>query len=517
VHFTPGRCELETVLQIHGLSKRFPGVQALDRVDLDIRSGEIHGLIGENGAGKSTLIKIIAGAYRKDSGDIMFDNTPYNPPNPTYALNHGIAVVYQELSMCENMSIAENLFINRPPTLPFLELIDRKRLYQRTEEFLAKFDLDLSPTAKVSELALAVKEQVEILRALSYQPKLLILDEPTGPFSKPLAQRLFELMATVKAQGVSILYISHNIGEVLTNCDRVTVLRDGAKVATMGSDEIDEERLSGMMVGRKLGLMFPARATVPASVSPVLTVENLTVRGLFQDVGFQLSRGEVLGVTGLIGARRTEMALTIFGAIRRTSGRVLIDGQETDIRSPSGAMAAGIAYLPEDRRLLGLFLNFAIATNMLSNDLPKFSRYGVIDRRLLERTTQEYMEKLQIRGFGPDQVVGTLSGGNQQKTLLAKWLSRNPRILIIDEPTRGIDVGAKQAIHELIRALALQGMGVIMISSELPEVIGMSDRILVMDRGQVVSILENTDDVTEEYIMNAIMQVRRGGNHVGND
>jgi ABC-type sugar transport system ATPase subunit len=505
------------VLEIHGLSKKFPGVQALDRVDLDIRKGEIHGLIGENGAGKSTLIKIIAGAYRKDSGDMMFDNAPYNPPSPTYALDHGISVVYQELSMCENMSIAENLFINRPPTRPFLEWIDRKKLYEKTAELLKKFDLPLSPTTKVDELALAVKEQVEILRALSYQPKLLILDEPTGPLSKPLAQRLFALMASVKEQGVSILYISHNIGEVLNNCDRVTVFRDGALVSTMDSSEIDEERLSGMMVGRKLGQMFPTRGEIPTGKDVAMKVEGLTVRGLFQDVGFHLQRGEVLGVTGLIGARRTEMALTIFGAIRKTAGRIVLDGEEADIRNPADAMARGIAYLPEDRRLLGLFLEFAIANNILSIDMRKFSRYGVIDRGLLQRTTEQFMEKLQIRASGPDQVVGTLSGGNQQKTLLAKWISRNPKILIIDEPTRGIDVGAKQAIHELIRDLANQGMGVIMISSELPEVIGMSDRILVMDRGQVVTIVDNTEIITEEYIMNAIMQVRRGGNHVENE
>jgi ABC-type sugar transport system ATPase subunit len=505
------------VLEIRGLSKKFPGVQALDKVDLDIRKGEIHGLIGENGAGKSTLIKIIAGAHRKDSGEMIFDGAPYNPPSPTYALDHGISVVYQELSMCENMSIAENLFINRPPTLPFMEWIDRKKLYEKTEELLRKFDLPLLPTTRVSELALAVKEQVEILRALSYQPKLLILDEPTGPLSKPLAQRLFELMAAVKGQGVSILYISHNIGEVLNNCDRVTVFRDGARVATMASGEIDEERLSGMMVGRKLGQMFPARGASPTGTTPAMTVEGLTVHGLFMDVGFHLSRGEVLGVTGLIGARRTEMALTIFGAIRRTSGRILLEGHEADIRSPADAMARGIAYLPEDRRLQGLFLSFAIASNMLSIDLRRFSRHGVVDRRRLQRATEEFMEKLQIRASGPDQVVGTLSGGNQQKTLLAKWISRNPLILIIDEPTRGIDVGAKQAIHELIRDLANRGMGVIMISSELPEVIGMSDRILVMDRGQVVTIVDNTEAITEEYIMNAIMQFRRGGNHVEND
>ena len=271
------------------------------------------------------------------------------------------------------------------------------------------------------------------------------------------------------------------------------------------------------MVGRKLGQMFPTRGAIPTGNDVAMRVENLTVRGLFQNVGFHLQKGEVLGVTGLIGAHRTEMALTIFGAIRKTSGRIFLDREEVDIRSPADAMARGIAYLPEDRRLLGLFLEFAIANNMLSIDMRKFSRYGVVDRRLLQRTTEAFMEKLQIRASGPDQVVRTLSGGNQQKTLLAKWISRNPRILIIDEPTRGIDVGAKQAIHELIRDLANQGMGVIMISSELPEVIGMSDRILIMDRGQVVNIVENTDVITEEYIMNAIMEFKRGGNHVEND
>jgi ABC-type sugar transport system ATPase subunit len=513
-----GAQELERVLEIRGLSKRFPGVQALDRVDLDIRKGEIHGLIGENGAGKSTLIKIIAGAYQRDSGEMLFDNAPYTPTSPTHALNHGIAVVYQELSLCENMSIAENLFINRPPTFPILECINRKKLYEKTSESLRKFDLNLAPTTKVSELALAVKEQVEILRALSYQPKLLILDEPTGPLSKPLAQRLFELMASLKQREVSILYISHNIGEVLHNCDRVTVFRDGSKVATLSSEEIDEPRLAGMMVGRTLGQMFPTRgASALENGVEMIRVEKLTVQGLFRDVGFHVCAGEILGVTGLIGARRTEMALTIFGAIRKTSGQIFLEGRLADIRNPADAMARGIAYLPEDRRLLGLFQEFAITQNILSIDLRKFSRYGLVDRHRLQRTTEEYMEKLDIRGSSPDQVVRTLSGGNQQKTLLAKWILRNPKVLIIDEPTRGIDIGAKQSIHELIRAVANRGVGVILISSELPEVIGMSDRILIMDRGEIVSVLDSAAEVTEEYIMNAIVQYRRGGNHVEND
>jgi ABC-type sugar transport system ATPase subunit len=503
----------DLLLDIKGLSKRFPGVQALSRVDLDVRKGEIHGLIGENGAGKSTLIKAIAGAHIKDAGEMTFDGKPFAPQKPTDALGIGIAIVYQELSLCENMSVAENIFINRHPVRTAFRIIDQQLLRELTNQALTEFGLEISHAERVSALSLAVQEQIEILRALSYSPQLLILDEPTGPLSRPLVERLFELMRSIVDRGVSILYISHNMGEVLEICDRVTVLRDGERVGQVGAADATEQQLAKMMVGRDLGQMYPDRGRVPPG-DVVLQVEHLSRPAVFQDVSFQLRRGEILGVAGLIGAGRTDVAMTIFGALSKSGGAIYVDGKEVEIGSPRDAIHEGIAYLPEDRKSLGLFLDFSIAENLLSIRTREFSRAGIVDTKALETASERAMEELQIRAQGTGQIVQYLSGGNQQKTLFAKWVSLNPKVLIIDEPTRGIDVGAKQAIHRMLRDMANEGIGVIMVSSELPEVLGMSDRIMIMDRGLVVDIVDNDESVTEESIMQAIVQFKRGGRNI---
>lgn len=503
----------DSLFDIKGLSKRFPGVQALSEVDLDIRKGEIHGLIGENGAGKSTLIKAIAGAHIKDSGEMTFEGRPFAPHNPTEALRQGIAIVYQELSLCGNMSVAENIYINRHPVRSVLRVIDRKELRELTRNALSQFGLEVSHAERVSNLSLAVQEQIEILKALSYDPQLLILDEPTGPLSRPLVERLFELMRSMRERGASILYISHNMGEVLEICDRITVLRDGERVGQVLAAESTEEQLARMMVGRALGQMYPDRGTVSVG-DVVLEVENLTRPGVFEDVSFELRRGELLGVAGLIGAGRTDVAMTIFGALSKIAGTIRVDGDEVRIDSPRDAIREGVAYLPEDRKSLGLFLDFSIAENLLSVRIKKFARWGIVDMKALAADTGRIMDQLQIRARGTDQVVQYLSGGNQQKTLFAKWVTLNPRILLIDEPTRGIDVGAKQAIHQILRNMANEGIGVMMISSELSEVLGMSDRIMIMDRGRVVDIVANDESVTEESIMQAIVQSRRGGTNL---
>lgn len=502
--------QFENILEINGLGKSFPGVQALDNVDLSICNGEIHGLIGENGAGKSTLIKIISGALRKDTGTIRFEDNDYNAINSTEALHKGIATVYQELSLCENMNVAENLLINRHPRKGFL--IDYKELFKKTMEYLEQFGLQVSPNDKVQNLSLAERAQIEILRAISYNPKLLILDEPTGALSGYLINRLFELLFNLKRQGTSILYISHNINEVLKICDRVTVLRDGVRVNTVTSNEITEEKLANQMVGRKLNTMYPERESIPSS-EVVLNVQNLSDGELFNDISFDLKRGEILGVAGLVGSGRTELALTIFGYRKIVDGHILIHDKPIMIKTPKDAIRNGIAYLPEDRHLLGLFLPFTIANNLLSNNLENFSRNGIVDNKKLTSLTTDYIKNLQIKAFGPQQIVDNLSGGNQQKTLLAKWIKVNPEILIIDEPIRGIDVGTKKAIHELLRKLAHGGMSIIMISSELSEILGMSDRIMIMDRGRIVDIVENKKTITEEYIMQAIVNFKKGKNN----
>ena len=499
----------DSILAVTGLSKRFPGVQALDNVEFDIRGGEIHGLIGENGAGKSTFIKIIGGAYHADAGEMLFAEAPYAPSNPESALKSGIAIVHQELSLCENMSIAENLLINRHPRRgPF---IDRRELARVTREYLAKFGIRVSPNDRVDRLPLAVKEQVEILRALSYRPKLLILDEATGPLSRPQADRLFELLKELQGQGVSILYISHNIPEVLQICDRISVFRDGRFVQTLMAEGSSEEQLSNLMVGRRLGDMFPPREERPSESETVLEVRGLSSGDRFRDVSFRLRQGEILGVAGLVGSGRTDVAMALFGARELTAGEILLSGAALRFRTPRDAIRHGIAYLSEDRRLLGLFLSFSISENLLSVNLRRFAKRWLVDREGLDRDTRRYMDTLDIKASSPRQRVGELSGGNQQKTMFAKWVSVQPRVLIIDEPTRGVDVGAKKAIHELLRGLARQGIAVLMISSELPEVLGMSDRIMIMDSGRVVQVLPIDETVTEEYVMNAIVNSRRKG------
>lgn len=505
----PKENQFTNILEINGLKKSFPGVQALKEVDFSIRKGEIHGLIGENGAGKSTLIKIISGALRRDSGTILYENKNYTAVSSTEALQKGIATVYQELSLCENMSVSENLLINRHPKNGLV--IDFKALSKKTLEYLEQFGLEVSPNEIVQNLPLAVRAQIEILRALSYKPKLLILDEPTGSLSRNQAKRLFELLCNLKDKGTSILYISHNIDEVIEICDRVTVLRDGVRVNTFNSDEVTEEQLANQMVGRKLDTMYPHRKSI-RSKEVILRVQNLSDGELFNDISFDLRQGEILGVAGLVGSGRTELALTIFGYRNMKNGKILIHDKPVTIKNPKDAIRNRIAYLPEDRHLLGLFLPFTVANNLLSNNLEIFSRSGFIDNKKLISLTNSYIKDLEIKASGPHQVVDNLSGGNQQKALLAKWIGVKPEILIIDEPIRGIDVGTKKAIHELLRKLANNGMSIIMISSELPEIIGMSDRIMIMDQKSVVDVIEN-NNITEEYIMQAIVNFKKGKNN----
>lgn len=511
LHLTNGN-GTTNILEVKQVSKYFPGVQALNNVDFSIAQGEIHGLIGENGAGKSTLIKIISGSLPRDGGQMYFDGQDYNPKDSNQALSRGIATVYQELSLCENMNVAENLLINRHPKRGFL--IDFKKLNDLTLNYLKKFELKISPNNKVEELPLAQRELVEILRALSYQPKLLILDEPSEPLSKADTDKLFSLLYDIRDKGTSILYISHNIAEVMEISDRITILRDGEKVKTVQPTDISENELSNLMVGRDIGDIYSGVKTKPQE-EIVLEVQDLSSGERVRNANFKLRKGEIFGIAGLVGAGRTDLALTIFGYRKITSGQILVNGQPAVIKSPRDAMKHKIAYLSEDRHLLGLFLPYTISENLLSNNLKQFSRYNLLDIRKLNYVTQQYIEDLNIKCSGVNQRVNNLSGGNQQKTMVAKWMATEPEILIFDEPTRGIDVGAKKAIHELLREIAGEGRSIIMISSELPEVLRMSDRIMIMDRGYTVDIVENSDSITEEYIMNAIMNFKKGRNKDG--
>lgn len=501
---------MESILRLENIGKSFPGVRALDDITLEIPAGEIVGLVGENGAGKSTLIKIIGGAHQPDQGRIIYKGEDTGFPSPNHALQAGIGVVYQELSLCENLSIAENIgmkYLKNETGKISLMMLDRNGQRQVCQDLFELFGLDLDPEIPVKDISLAQQEQVEIMRAVALKPDLLILDEPTGPLSWIVVEKLFSILRRLRDAGTTILYISHEISEVISLCNRVIVLRDGKYIKTLEDEELEERTIANMMVGRELGTMFPEKGAVSED-DPVLEVRGLSHPSFFRDISFSLRRGEILGISGLIGAGRTELALAIFGMIKRSAGTLVLNGKEVSIRNSRDALKFGISYLTEDRKKFGLFLQFSILENLLSIDVKRYSRNNLIDIPKIKKTVQDYFAKFAIKATDENTKVLTLSGGNQQKILLSKIVSTDPQVLIVDEPTRGVDVGAKKSIHESIRDLADSGRGVILISSEMTEVIGMSDRIMIMDSGRMVDLVENDGTITQELIMNKIVEFK---------
>lgn len=494
---TIGKKRMGQLLHVSNITKDFPGTRALDGVELAIDVGEVHGLLGENGAGKSTLVKILSGNLLPDAGNITFLGSAVTIGSPAQAQQLGIAVVHQELSLVPELSIAENIFVGRLPRNR-LGLVDRQRLKEATRNLLARMHLALDPDTAVAELSLAHRQMIEIAKALSLNCRLLILDEPTSALTEKETQVLLALIATLKRQGVSILYISHKLSEVFRITDRITILRDGALVGTYPTSTVDETAVVRMMVGRTLAGYYPPKQP-QVSGEEVLRVDNL-VTDLIGPCSFSLRRGEILGISGLVGAGRSELARALFGVDRWHRGTIVLHGQRMRLCNPAQAVRAGIGMLPEDRKSAGLFLELAIHSNVAAASLTRVSRAGLIRRDLEHQLAEHYMRTLRIRATGPSQPVRTLSGGNQQKVLLAKWLAIHPKLLIVDEPTRGIDVGAKSEIHSLLRELASGGVGIIMISSELPEILGMSDRILVMYAGRIVAEIDATD-ATEETLL----------------
>jgi ABC-type sugar transport system ATPase subunit len=484
------------ILRIEGLSKAFPGVQALADVSLSVRAGEVHALIGENGAGKSTLMKILAGIHPKDAGTILLDGAPIDPTTPRDAQRLGISTVHQELSLARNLTVAENIFVRREPTR--LDLIRWRELHRRAAALLHPFAVPISTSAKVGSLSPGLQQIVEIARALSFQPKILILDEPTSSLEEHEAERLFGLLRELAARGIAILYVTHKLKEVFRLADRVTVLRDGRRVGTKPVAETSMDEVVRMMVGRELTQMYPAKCA--GRGRELLRVEGLRVAGLFEDISFALHAGEILGMAGLVGAGRSEVAQTLFGYRLRDGGRILLDGQEVTVDSPADAVRHKLAYLPEDRKAAGLFLKMAVLDNIVSANLRGCSRAGFVSRRAATEAAAAWVERFRIRTPSLSQRIGLLSGGNQQKVLLARWLEIKPRVLVADEPTRGIDIGAKAEIHALLRRLADEGIGVILISSELPEVLGMSDRVLVLHEGRLAGEL-SAAEASEEAVM----------------
>jgi len=487
---------------MQGISKSFPGVQALDNVDFEVAAGEVVALIGENGAGKSTLMKILCGAYRKDAGRILLQGQETEIESPHHAQQLGIAIIYQEFNLTPNQSAAANIFISREPRQAglgrLLNFVDKRRMEREAQELLERVGARVPPTALVRGLSVAQQQMVEVAKALAVDARIIIMDEPTSALGEDEVETLFQIIGALKQQGIAIVFISHRLEEVLRITDRVVVLRDGRRVGSLPIGEATPDKLIQLMVGRELTEMFHKEAAQIGA--PLLEVRGLTRRGEVQDVSFTLRRGEILGFAGLVGAGRTETARLLFGADHRDAGEIWIDGRPAAINSPVEALAAGLGFVPEDRGLQGLVLNLPVSENIVLPTLDRHARAGWVDRRAKQGTAQNYVDKLNIRTPHLQQKAMFLSGGNQQKVVLAKWLASLPKVLIMDEPTRGIDVGAKAEVHALMSELARAGMGIIMISSELPEILGMSDRILVMHEGQVAGILERSE-ASQEKIM----------------
>lgn len=482
-------------IELRGVSKSFAGIKAVSDVSFDVRSGEVHALLGENGAGKSTLIKIMAGLHQPDSGEIKVNGNIIRFASPREAHAAGIATVHQELLLFPELTVAENIFLAQAPKTPYGTL-DWTMMRRRSRELLDSLDShELDIDQKVASLSVANRQRIEIARALAQDARVLIMDEPTAALAEADVRRLMDIVRSLKARGVSIIYVSHRMPEIFALADRVTVLRDGAHVGTMDIGEVNESRLVSLMVGRPVDKLYPPQQGEAGAVA--LELRNVCYRNVVRDISLSVKRGEILGLAGLVGSGRTETALTIFGITPATSGEILIDGKPVHIASPEAARDLGIAYIPEDRGSQGLIKSQSIAENVALANLRRLTRGILIDTGRMAQEARKAIARFGIRARGPEQIVRQLSGGNQQKVVLGKWLATNPRILVMDEPTRGIDVGAKAEIHVLMRNLAAEGMAILMISSELPEMLGMSDRVMVMNGGRIVTELAGKDATPE--------------------
>lgn len=488
----------EPVLELCEMVKTFPGVRALDGAHLDVRTGECHGLVGENGAGKSTLMNIAAGVCSPDSGTILIDGKPVAFDGPQEATRRGVAVVFQELSLSPNLSVAENVFANRQPTGPF-NFIRWAELHRQTAEMLSLFELDVDPGTAVKRLPMAQRQVVEILKALSTKPRVVILDEPTSSLTALETRLLFKAIRRLKTDGVSFIYISHHLPEIFESTDRVTVMRDGRFVETFQTDAVTEDVLVRRMVGRELSAMFGGR--VAETGAEYFRVEGASRGKEFRDVSFGLKRGEIVGVAGLVGAGRTELGRALCGIEKLDSGTITLDGARLEFRSPADAIRHGVGYLTEDRKEQGLFQRMSVRDNCAAPSLRAFSgRCGWLNDSSIDDSASRHRATFSIATPSIHQSVGNLSGGNQQKVLLAMWMGIKPRVLVVDEPTRGIDVGARCDIYSRLRELATTGVGILMISSDLQEVLGLSDRVLVMRAGCLVADMPRPEASEEKII-----------------
>jgi ABC-type sugar transport system ATPase subunit len=481
----------EYLLEVDDVRKEFPGVVALDNVKFKLKRGTVHALMGENGAGKSTLMKIVAGIYTPDSGSFKLRGQDIHLKNPLDALENGIAMIHQELNLMGPMTVAENIWIRREPTNRF-GFINHGEMQRRTEELFTRLNIDIDPMVEVRSLSVANRQMVEIAKAVSFNSDVLIMDEPTSALTEREVEHLFRIIRALKADGKGIIYITHKMSELFEIADEVSVFRDGKYIATKHSTEVTRDEIIRMMVGRDISQMFP-KLTVPIG-DVVLSVKNLSLNGIFKDVSFDVRAGEILGIAGLVGSGRSNIAETIFGVTPASAGTISIHGEDVRMSSPSVAMEHGMAFLTEDRKETGCFLLLDIQENTQMAVLQnKYVKYGFVQQGQLAKDSAEMAHTLRVRTPDMQEPIINLSGGNQQKVLISRWLLTRPRILILDEPTRGIDVGAKAEIHRLVSELARDGVAVIMISSEMPEVLGMSDRIMVIHEGRVTGFLDRKD------------------------
>ncbi|TCO70030.1 monosaccharide ABC transporter ATP-binding protein (CUT2 family) [Marinisporobacter balticus] len=485
------------ILEMENITKEFPGVVALDDVQLKVKKGKVHSLMGENGAGKSTLMKTIIGIHQPTKGKIKWKGQEMVIENTNHALSLGISMIHQELSPIPYMTVAENIFLGREPVGRF-GLVDHKKMEKDTKELLNNLEIDINPKEIMANLSIANTQMVEIAKAISYNSDLIIMDEPTSAITEKEVANLFKIIEKLISKGVAIIYITHKMDEVFKISDDITVFRDGKYIDTKPAKELDHDKLVQLMVGRELKQVFHKEKAKIGEV--ILAVKNLTRKGYFKDVSFEVRRGEIFGIAGLMGAGRTEVMENVFGITKRDSGEIYIKGQRVEINTPEDAIKHKMALLTEDRKLTGIYLMLSVQDNMVVANVKDYLNGFLLDKKKIAKVCEEEIEKLSIKTPSKEQIIGNLSGGNQQKVLISRWLLTQPDILILDEPTRGIDVGAKAEIHKLMSKLAQQGKAVIMISSELPEVLGMSDRIMVMYEGRKTGEIMR-GDATQENIM----------------
>ncbi|GII23607.1 sugar ABC transporter ATP-binding protein [Planosporangium mesophilum] len=499
---------MSPIAELVGVSKRFPGVLALDNVSITLARGEVHALVGENGAGKSTLIKLLTGVYTPDAGEIRYAGRPVSFRRPLDAQAAGISTIYQEVNLLPRMSVASNLYLGREPRGRF-GLIDHRRMYADAAALLSQYGIDVDVRAPLQSLGLGAQQMVALARAVSVDARVVIMDEPTSSLEPREVDTLFRVVRDLRGQGVAIMYVSHRLDELYRICDRVTVLRDGRVVHTGPLAELDRLRLVSLMLGRDVaevrrhGLTRFSESHTAAAGEPVLRVRDLTRRHVLSGVSFDVRPGEVTGLGGLLGSGRSETAKAIVGALPVERGEVTVAGRRLRRLSPAAAIRAGISLLPEDRKAEGIIPELSVRENIVLAAMPRLSRVGVVSRAQQDRVVDLFMKRLRIKAASPDQKVSELSGGNQQKVLLARWLCLNPKVLLLDEPTRGIDVGAKAEVQQLIDDLAQEGLAVVLISSDLEELVEGADRIVVLHAGAVVDELAG-DDVSESHLMAAV-------------